>query len=266
MAANKINAETKRKFLTVYIPDTRGVEISRYGRGNLKLGMDGVYTYSRLPGHPSRQALGAGYADEFVAGLDQMRGTCPGATEECQAICYAARPVAEHGAVERMWRENSIREDVPPIPEDCKILRIHVSGDFTSVDYIRNWYLRLAGRPDVRAFAYTRSWRVPELLPALQELHRTPNLQLFASMDKSTIELPPFGWRRAWMADDERLSIIDVEQERNHTVYNHADATEVADIIGMSYTCPEQTGHKASCAECRYCIDGQHNDVTFLKH
>lgn len=48
------------KPLTVYIPDTRGVVLSRYGLGNLKIG-PGVHTYSRLPGSPDDLALGTNY-------------------------------------------------------------------------------------------------------------------------------------------------------------------------------------------------------------
>jgi hypothetical protein len=271
MAANKINDETKRKFLTVYAPDTRGTTLARYGRGNLKIGMEGVYTYSRLPGAPGKHALGIGEIGKDVRvmmPLSAMRGTCPGATAECQAICYAARPVEAATCYENMlpfvtWQHNSTREDVPPIPDDCKILRIHVSGDFTSPSYIHNWFVRLNERPDVRAFAYTRSWRVPELLPHLEELRKLPNMQLFASMDKSTTELPPADWRRAWIADDERLDHCgtpEVSVMRNHNVWNGGER------VGVSFTCPEETGHKANCEECRYCIDGKRNDVTFLKH
>lgn len=43
--------------LTVYLPDTRGVVVSPFGRGNLKIG-PGVYTYSRLPGSSLFVALG----------------------------------------------------------------------------------------------------------------------------------------------------------------------------------------------------------------
>ncbi len=178
------------KPLHVYLPDTRGVELSRYGKGNLKIGM-GVYTYSRLPGITGQTALGLRHLDDTEPGPDSdWRGTCPGATEECQQVCYASRPVAELGPVSSMWLRNTMNSDVPPIPEDAKLLRLHVGGDFDSVEYIANWYERLAERPDVRCWVYTRSWRT-WLLPALERLRALPNVQMFASMDKSTPELPP---------------------------------------------------------------------------
>ena len=214
---------SKATAITVYLPDTRGVKLSRYGIGNNKLGL-GVFTYSRLPGLPSRPALGIlgdGLREDGSIG---WAGTCPGATPECQAICYARRPVMELGPVALMWLSNSTCDDVPPIPAECQVLRLHVSGDFNSVKYIENWIARLAERPDVTAWAYTRSWRVPELLPALERLRTLPNVQMFASMDPSCEEMPPAGppctcrmvvegeaherscprsawrpWRRAWI-------------------------------------------------------------------
>lgn len=261
----KITDDAKRKQLTVYIPDTRGVTISRYGIGNLKIG-PGVYTYSRLPGAPTDVALGMPARPDWR--YVDVKGTCPGATQECQAICYAARPVTEKGVVFAMWAINSATEDVPEIPEDCKILRIHISGDFSSVQYIRNWIDRIRERPDVTVWAYTRSWRVAALLPSLEELRTMPNVQLFASMDKSTQEDPPAGWRAAWIANDARLSTRDYDSpvdflnvDRNH--YANVDGSEA---IRLSYTCPEETGHKPNCLECTYCFDGAQHDVTFIQH
>lgn len=261
----KITDDVKRKQLTMYIPDTRGVTVSRYGRANVKIGMkDGIYTYSRLPGHPDFLPLGLPPGEHLHLG-----GTCPGATEECQEICYAARPVAEQGPVFGMWRTNSMTDRVPPIPDDCWLLRIHVSGDFNSNDYIANWIERITDRPDVKVWAYTRSWRVPELLAPLEVLRTLPNVQLFASMDNSTEELPPHGWRVAWINGDKRMSAdYDAAIDRNHNVY--LDRLHLPDEIRFdvhqSFTCPEETGHKANCEECRYCFDGKRNDVTFLKH
>lgn len=228
---------------TVYLPDSRGVQLARYGIGNLKIGL-GVYTYSRLAGRST----------------GETPTTCPGATDECERICYAKRI---DGPVKAIYLQNSITDEVPPIPAECKLLRIHVSGDFDSVNYIHNWYLRLKERPDVRAWAYTRSWRVPELLSLLEHLRALPNMQLFASMDESCPDEPPAGWRRAWIDGDVRAGLIQVTRA-------HEDGNiqrNIATFDGtMSLVCPEETKHKANCVECGYCFDGQRNDVTFLRH
>lgn len=246
----KITDDAKKKQLTVYLPDTRGVTISRFGVGNLKIGL-GVHTYSRLPGLPDRDALGTEYEVE-----DVPRGTCPGATAECQAICYATRPVMEQGPVYKMWQRNSVYQDPPEdLPPDCRFLRIHVSGDFTTTRYINGWTDLLGRHPEVTCWAYTRSWRVPELLPAREQLRALPNVQLFASMDASTPELPPTGWRRAWIDGDERADVDRLSTDNRRTFDGR-----------YSLVCPEETGKKPNCLECRYCLSGHKNDVTFLRH
>jgi hypothetical protein len=275
---SKITDADKKKQLTVYLPDTRGVTISRFGIGNLKIGL-GVHTYSRLPGSPSHYALGlrtdGGTRRIGALSGDQsaFKGTCPGATKECQDICYAARPVAENGPVAEMWLKNSATEDVPmELPPDCKILRLHISGDFSSRGYIDGWYALLANRPDVKVWAYTRSWRVPELLPALDRLRSLPNVQVFASVDKTTDDKEITSITNAYIRDGRepwRLAWIDGDYRGNRTYDSGGAWRETmfgGDGGGRTLVCPEEAGTKANCLECKYCFDGRRFDVTFLKH
>jgi hypothetical protein len=205
--------------------------------------MDGVYTYSRLPG--------------------RIGGTCPGATSECQDICYAKR-VVNTPPVWEMWRRNSEAIRLPladdPLPPDAKIVRLHVSGDFDTTYYIDQWYWLAREHPDVRFFGYTRSWRVPELLVRLERFWALPNVQLFASMDKSMNELPPLGWRRAWLEDDPRANLFNDRQDVRFAVRNG----EIAMV--SVYVCPEEMGRKENCQKCNYCILGRRGDVVFLLH
>lgn len=248
--------------VTLYLPDQRDVEIGRYGAGNSKVGF-GVFTYSKLAGSPS------------------SFGSCPGATPECEAICYAKRI---RGPVRDIYALNtSAGAAVPPIPSMVKELRIHISGDFDSVDYIHAWRLRLQERPDVVAWAYTRSWRVPTLLPHLEDLRKAcPNLQLFASMDPSKPdEWPPEGWRRAWIYRkeprpgfplEERLTLFRKPTVREHQASRTDDyilgelMTAVTKDQTASLICPEETGLKPNCLECGYCFRGNRLDVTFIEH
>lgn len=225
--------------LVVFLPDTLGVEISRFGKGNLKIGAT-VYTYSRHAGKPA---------------FDNGLGTCPGSTPECEAICYAKKI---SGPVFENYRRN-VGSDVPEIPADATALRIHVSGDFDSVAYIDSWITRIEARPDVTVWAYTRSWRVPALLPGLERLRALPNVQLFASMDVSTADEPPAGWRRAWIDGDRRASWDTRASDNGELNSVTADGVN-------SYVCPEETGHKRDCLDCGYCFNGKRNDVTFLRH
>lgn len=253
----------KAQPITVYLPDTRSVDVSRYGMGNDKIGF-GVFTYSRTPGDPAKRDTESDMPRGYY-------GTCPGSTTECEAICYAKRI---KGDVALVHRRNSVRSDVPPIPGECRILRIHVSGDFDSVEYIENWIVQLILRPDVTCWAYTRSWRVPALLPTLEKLRALPNVQLFASMDASHEDLPPTGWRRAWIDGDVRQNgqqggdgsgspwiVMDGSKSLKQTDHNRVcwDTTP-------SLVCPEETGRKANCLACGYCFEGKKNDVTFLRH
>lgn len=246
----KGKVEAARRELTVHLPDTRGVTISRWGRGNTKLGMDGVYTYSRLPG--------------------RVGGTCPGATPECQDICYAMR-VIKTPPVWDVWARNSEAKRLPeePLPPDAKIVRIHVGGDFDTTYYIDQWYWVARKHPDVRFFGYTRSWRVLELLARLERLRALPNVQLFASMDAGMTELPPPGWRRAWLEDDPRAIVgggPGAEQGLEHWLGEGMHNFKAVDGRPV-YVCPEETGRKANCQECNYCIKGRDGtDVVFLLH
>lgn len=248
--------------LLVYLPSTRGVKISQWGLGNLKIG-PGVFTYDRMPGLPTDPALGSdpSHPDTYYGA-----GTCPGATTECRAICYAARPVAEAGAVADMWHKNSLTPEVPEIPERCTLLRIHISGDFDTNVYIHNWIARLTERPDVTCWAYTRSWRVPYLLPHLEELRAMPNMQLFASMDVSAEDMPPTGWRIAWIDGDPRAGFV-------HGTVAHLDDQSILPwevqrtASGTkALICPEETKDVVNCESCGFCFDGKRNDVIFLKH
>lgn len=189
-------------------------------KGNPKTGRE-VLTYSRAP-----------------------ETTCPGASSWCKAACYAQSPYKRYENTAKQWNRNASSNQVPFIPpprRDGKprLLRIHVSGDFDSVGYIRNWIRLLKERPDVHAWAYTRSWRVPRLMKALEELQGLSNMQLFASVDPTIDQPPPPGWRVAFIHGDERH---------------------------QGPVCPEQLGKKPDCASCGYCFRGRRGNIAFKQH
>lgn len=200
--------------LTYYVVDDRRAIRSPWGKGNSKIGR-GIYTYSRIP-----------------------VTTCPGATKLCKEVCYSKRMVDNELVWDWMVDNTARFHDVPPLPSDAKIVRIHVSGDFDTKEYIDAWELLVVNRPSVDFFTYTRSWRVPELLPSLKALQRLPNMQLFASMDESTKESPPDGWRVAWLGTGPRTP----------------------------YRCPEENGTLPNCEVCGYCFRAKKGDVLFSIH
>jgi hypothetical protein len=168
--------------------------------------------------------------------------TCA-ATRWCLKHCYALNRMALRPNVARAWIRNSRRHFVPLIPENATLVRIHVSGDFgnrvNDLQYIERWRLELLANPNVKAWAYTRTWRVRALLPWLSRLRRDvgPRLQLFASMDPSMRKRPPRGWRVAWLDVDDRARGVH---------------------------CPHaQDGTR--CVECGYCFDPDAGDL-ILRH
>ena len=93
------------------------------------------------------------------------------------------------------WMSAKIQTD------HVRILRIGVSGDFHTADYIEKWREIVSKAGRTAFFAYTRSWRSEELLPALAKLSRYPNVHLWFSMDRATGPAPLVrGVRRCYLA------------------------------------------------------------------
>lgn len=215
--------------LLTHIIEDRRAEVSGWGRGNSKLGF-GIYTYSKLPGRV---------------------GSCPGSTESCETYCYAKRLVANKW-VWQMLTDNTARGDeLPPLPDDAKIVRFHVSGDFDTAGYVESWINLAESRPAVRFFGYTRSWRCENMIAALERFRALPNVYLWASVDAEMRTLPPKGWRVAWIEDDARLK----------KVGKHYDAGGVHAVA-----CPEEAGKLPNCETCRFCFKRHGMDLVFLKH
>lgn len=235
--------------LTTYLVEDRRGRVSAYGLGNSKVG-PGVFTYSKLPG--------------------RVGGSCPGASSHCEQICYAKRVAVTNDQVWALWTRNTLRgAEVPTLPPEAKIVRWHVSGDFDSVEYTRAWCKTVNRSPEVRFFGYTRSWRVPELSMWVTTLRDYPNVQLFASMDLSIDEMPPVGWRRAWIAGDPRATkrcIREPGPEGHDEGVYVAGTFDTEKYDSSAYICPEETGRKQSCVDCGYCILGRRGDVIFLQH
>lgn len=102
----------------------------------------------------------------------------------------------------------------------CKTLRIHDSGDFFNIPYIKGWLEVVRLHPEIDFWAYTRSWRVPNLVPALRLLAQEPNLALWISADiECWIEATIEGRRLEWagVAFMETEGSADIAATLNHT-------------------------------------------------
>lgn len=175
------------------------------------------------------------------------RFTCPGATKWCRENCYAARferirPNCRLAYARNLlltWHTRRfVRVMLRNISKNLPVLRIHVSGEFYDAAYVRAWKAIASQRPHTQFWAYTRSWVIPEILAALDELRALSNVHLWASIDPDMPD-PPAGWRVAYLDIDPRANGV---------------------------PCLHQHGQAKSCHECRYCFRTGKGNVIFKVH
>lgn len=223
--------------------------------------------------------------------------TCPGSTALCRKACYAFKLANAYPTVGRKYVRNMdftdspqfVRHMVANIPPRCEF-RIHVSGDFFSVEYIQKWKQIAKARPDVTFYAYTRSWRVSELWNAIQQLASLKNVNVNLSVDDETgIPIIENAQNFRWCfltnddsaPDDLRATDIVFRSKHNAQPGNHQwkrkkaekngqDPDSVAPLlhrIAGAVVCPFERGQKLpenfSCSRCRLCIKKpQQEEVT----
>lgn len=173
--------------------------------------------------------------------------TCPGKSVWCEGKCYSYRYERIRPTCRAAYSDNLVMARNPEqfaetmigvLPRILRCFRIHVGGDFWSVEYVEAWKKICASFPQTRFWAYTRSWRDPELKAALESLRDLPNTQIFASVDPSMTP-PPKGWRTAFLDMDPRAT---------------------------GKRCAHQTGLKESCLHCGYCFEEKAGHVIFKAH
>jgi hypothetical protein len=110
--------------------------------------------------------------------------------------------------------------------------------------------------PATRFYAYTRSWRRPEIVGALAELSRCRNVRLWYSCDQDT-GIPAHAPRRvrlAWM----QTSAEDIPPRADLVFRVHRLRKTVAKRVALALVCPVEngaTGHRTDCGRCRLCIN-----------
>ena len=141
--------------------------------------------------------------------------TCPGQTTWCAKKCYAKRLEVQYPNVRSSYADNfklsklsnfsrMVTLELKKLPESYTKVRIHVGGDFYSVLYINKWISIVKSNPNLSFYAYTKSWRIPHMIPHLQKLAALSNMVLFASTDLETFNLGetvPLGFREAYAGD-----------------------------------------------------------------
>jgi ferredoxin len=221
--------------------------------------------------------------------------SCPGMTSVCAKVCYAGKLEGLYPAFRDVMQANwdAIRVmDYPTMlvqlgaligqfVADCdrtdkrnvkagrklvdRVFRIHHDGDFFSLDYARAWADVCRAWPDVRFWAYTRSF-TPSLnvVPALAGI---PNLTLYLSVDEDNRE--------------HAAAALVSAQGATVRVATLADTAEQAKALTASTTgraivpCPEvmgklplvvgergDTDRRGACVACGLCVQGR-KDVAF---
>lgn len=175
--------------------------------------------------------------------------TCPGFTTICELICYAL------GFLFVVVNKNRDRhhtnwikaKDAPAkfattmIAEirwkRAVIVRIHIGGDFFSVPYIHSWIRVANACRRVTFLFYTRSWRVPELVPALVELAALPNVYAWWSEDTASGRCDlPFGRRCFLVRNDAELALVPPGIE---LIFRHHPRTPLK-WVGEAWVCPKE--------------------------
>jgi hypothetical protein len=191
--------------------------------------------------------------------------TCPGKSALCSSKCYALRSRYLFPQVQERLKwchKMSLRADFATLMKQeirrkgaAFVVRIHCSGDFYDAVYVRKWIEIVRGSPHTRFYAYSRSFRVESIAPALAELAEHENVRLWASADSETgfpADLPP-NVRVAWMQveDEEEVPPVDLvfrdyplRKDRNQRV-------------SLSLVCPVETPQGKergiNCGVCGVC-------------
>lgn len=145
--------------------------------------------------------------------------TCPGATPYCQGCegsgndknpCYndhslhypavQENHVGNFKASQLTCYKDLLLDAVKTATKKYKVFRWHPEGDFYNVKYIHDWVYVVKNCPEVSFFGFTRSWRVPGLLPHLDKLRELTNVCLYASVDPTSATGPAF-WKWAAMGE-----------------------------------------------------------------
>jgi hypothetical protein len=185
--------------------------------------------------------------------------SCPGATSACMSVCYAKRYTRR---LHIDYSPNSTALRAPDFVRKMvaeaqwkRVVRINVSGDFADVESIQKWAQIARQCPSTTFYAYTRSWRIPELHAELQLLDRLDNVVILYSCDHTT-GIPVWMRNRqaVWMALDDQ----DLPPDRGRgvrVVFRARRNTVMAKMSGVT-VCPAENGidNEVTCQRCRLCF------------
>lgn len=203
--------------------------------------------------------------------------TCPGRSELCESICYADRYSKQYTACVSLYQSNfkyaTSKEFVKLVAEQLhnmrklpKAIRIHASGDFFSSKYIRDWISLIHLFPDVRFYAYTRSWTVKRMHKAIRDLADLDNMTLWMSTDKTMDSIPKLfkDLKVAYLSEsyaEEKTKTFQRQAAKSDLIFRRLRKNL---MFNASYgnkkaiVCPKETGRDTpvafKCATCEICF------------
>lgn len=173
----------------------------------------------------------------FTLTLEE-RATCP---DTCKMLesCYgnnmhlAQRFQPGKDLENKLWEEMRVLQDLHP---DGFVVRLHVLGDFYSLDYVKFWQQAMGAFSALNIYGYTA---------------HDPDGEIGGELLGMTVE----HWHRFAMrfsnAGMSELSTVTIEQ---------GDA-----VPEGAFACPAQSGTTACCATCALCWSTEKN-VAFVRH
>lgn len=204
--------------------------------------------------------------------------TCPGKTELCSSLCYAARGhyyspsvIQALEANERQSRLDRFADYVLGMIQKHRIrrMRIHAAGDFYDAEYANKWLdIFNQSRLTTQYWLYTRSWRIPAGLAAkdlrqaqalrkmVHSMTLMPNVRVWLSADRQTGRPPR--WKRsrvAYLMQDDN----DRPRYRADIIFREQTKTELkVEPSTGTLVCPVEQGVeravKITCESCRLCF------------
>lgn len=171
----------------------------------------------------------------FTLTLEE-RATCPSSCQEWRT-CYGntsnwARRI-KHGPEfeRRLWEELAAKQAAHP---SGFLVRLHILGDFYSIDYAELWAEALGAYPALNIFGYTARAPDSDIGSVIRELIGTQPERFHIRFS-------------GWNGPRNGAIVVDRAAETEHLI------------------CPAQTGKTDCCATCAFCW---HSDrtIAFLRH
>ena len=195
-----------------------------------------------------------------------LSAACAGPDGKCYVLkIYKRRPnvLKAHqnnyvGILEAL--DNGEELELPTKVKDGDVFRLHVAGDFFDATYVYAWIQLMNNNPNIQFFAYTRSWRMAEMMESLHELAELPNMTLLLSVDRDTGYPNADDWngfRTAFMmVDDDDAYLVEPD---THVVFRDNRYAILKQVNG-NLVCPTENGiTKTTCEKCKWCFKDNPN-------